>query len=133
MREHNRIATELANLNKNWNDDTLYFETKRIIVAMYNHIIYNQWLPTVLGKKMHQESGLAPLNNVFFNGYDKTVNPSLFNEFAGAALRFGHSLVRNKLNRYSPKTQVIGVSLNISRLIFQVDEAYKYIIYKVDK
>jgi peroxidase len=51
MREHNRIATELANLNKNWNDDTLYFETKRIIVAMYNHIIYNQWLPTVLGKK----------------------------------------------------------------------------------
>jgi peroxidase len=84
-------------------------------------------------QKMHQESGLAPLNNVFFNGYDKTVNPSLFNEFAGAALRFGHSLVRNKLNRYSPKTQVIGVSLNISRLIFQVDEAYKYIIYIVDK
>jgi peroxidase len=125
MREHNRIATELASLNKNWNDDTLYYETKRIVVAIYNHIIYNQWLPTVLGKKFHLQSGLAALSSGFFTGYDDSVNPALFNEFAGAALRFGHSLVRNQLNRYSPKTQVVGMSLNISKLIFQVDEAYK--------
>lgn len=125
MREHNRIATELATLNKNWNDDILYYETKRIIVAMYQHIIYNQWLPSVIGKNFQAQNGLAPLVNVHFNGYDSSVNPSLYNEFAAAGLRFGHSLIRNQLNRFNSKNQVIGATLNISNLIFQVDEAFK--------
>lgn len=124
MREHNRISTELAKINVNWNDNQLYFETRRIVVAMYQHIVYNEWLASVLGKTVQQQSGLLPLKDVSLIGYDPRINPSVFNEFTTVAMRFGHSLVRNQLSRFSPTNTLIG-SVNISKMIFQVDEAYK--------
>ena len=49
MREHNRVAKALHNLNSNWDDETLFQEARRIVTAEYQHIIYKEWLPLVLG------------------------------------------------------------------------------------
>ena len=53
MREHNRLAESLGNQHPNWTDDKLFNEARRIVIAEYQHIIYKEWLPIVLGKQCH--------------------------------------------------------------------------------
>ena len=96
LREHNRVAEELEDLNPHWDDERLYQETKRIVTAQMQHITYNEWLPIIIGRDKMQEFGLNPLNSGFSSDYDPTLNPAILNEFATAAFRFGHSLIPAK-------------------------------------
>ena len=61
MREHNRIADALSAANPNLSDEQLFQETRRIVIAEYQHIIYNEWLPLIVGKNMMDTFGLWPL------------------------------------------------------------------------
>ncbi|GAB6023030.1 hypothetical protein CHUAL_007124 [Chamberlinius hualienensis] len=97
LREHNRIAAELVRLNPGWNDETLFQEARRIIQAEMQHITYNEFLPLVLGNRMMKRFDLELQKDGFFNKYDATLDPTIFNEFATAAYRFGHSLVQSQM------------------------------------
>lgn len=50
LKEHNRVAVNLAKLNRHWHDNILFLEAKRIVAAEIQHITYNEFLPTVLGE-----------------------------------------------------------------------------------
>ncbi|CAG5866190.1 unnamed protein product, partial [Menidia menidia] len=72
FREHNRVATELLRLNPHWDGDTIYHEARKIA-----------------GMRM-----MGP-----YRGYDPNVNAGIFNAFATAAFRFGHTLINPLLYR----------------------------------
>lgn len=93
FREHNRIALEFKDLNPQWDHDTIYQEARKIVGAQLQHITYKHWLPLIVG-----ESGIEMLGE--YKGYDPNMDSSISNEFATAALRFGHSLINPILSRF---------------------------------
>lgn len=48
-RLHNSIAKQFITLNPKWGKEKRFQETRRIVKAIYQRIIYKQWLPLVLG------------------------------------------------------------------------------------
>ena len=51
VREHNRIAEELAILNPHWDNDIVYQEARKIVGAIMQRITYEKWLPKILGRR----------------------------------------------------------------------------------
>ncbi|XP_070195291.1 peroxidasin-like isoform X2 [Littorina saxatilis] len=100
MRQHNQIATTLLQLNNHWDGNKVFHEARKVMGAIMQHITYEYWLPKILGPK-----GIAMMGS--YQGYDANVNPSIVNEFATAAFRFGHSLVQPVIFRLNESFQPI--------------------------
>lgn len=98
FREHNRLAHLLAEENPKWDDETLYQETRRLVIALIQHVTYREWLPLALGPDVMAQYQLHLADEGYFTGYDPSVDPSTTNEVATAAFRFGHSLMRSNFN-----------------------------------
>lgn len=96
MREHNRVAAQLQLLNPHWNDELLYQEARRIVIAILQHITYNEYLPLIIGKDTLVRFDLQTREGDYSRDYDAAINPAATNEFVGAAFRFGHSTVDGK-------------------------------------
>ena len=91
-REHNRVAEALARHHPEYDDERLYQEARRIVVGEYQHIVYNEWLPAILGYEYTEATGLAPGSSL---GYSPNARAVIANEFSTAAFRFGHSMVED--------------------------------------
>ena len=48
VREHNRIASQLAVFNPSWSDELLFHEARRILIGIYQHIIYKEWVKELI-------------------------------------------------------------------------------------
>ncbi|KAF7496118.1 Chorion peroxidase [Sarcoptes scabiei] len=109
IREHNRIADELARFNPDWSDTNLFQEARRIVAAEIQHITYNEWLPIIISPTVMKQFGLLPKTFEHTYSYDTRTNPNILNEFATAAYRL-HSLVQGTfraLNDNGQPTQTI--------------------------
>lgn len=100
LREHNRIARFLRDMNPQWNGEKLYQEARKIVGAEMQHITYQYWMPHVFGRTAEELLGS-------YRGYDPNLDASISNVFATAALRFGHTLIQPQLQRLNESFQPI--------------------------
>lgn len=94
FREHNRLARELEKQNPHWSDETIYQEARRIVIAQFQHITFNEFLPLILGTEYMRTFELLPTQKGYTQLYNPAIDPSITNAFATAAFRFGHSMVQ---------------------------------------
>ncbi|XP_063411220.1 peroxidase-like [Mytilus trossulus] len=102
MLEHNRIAKTLEQMNDDWVEEKVYQETRKIVIAMIQHVTYNEYLQHILGNQQMIDLDLKPMPSGYFTGYDSTTKPQIRNGFSAAAFRFGHSMVRQRLAYNGP-------------------------------
>ena len=79
--EHNRIAGILsADIS---DDETLFQETRKIVIAMMQTFVYDEFLPTFLSE---ETMDAYDLSSDATYAYDETLNPTVSNAF-GIAYR----------------------------------------------
>ena len=76
-------------------DELLYQETRRLVGAQLQNIVYQEYLPVILGTSF-ASFGFQPSDST--TAYSPSLDPSILNEFATVAFRFGHSTVRDRFN-----------------------------------
>jgi peroxidase len=81
MREHNFWVRKLKSEHPSWTGDQLYNMAKAITTAEYQNIVYEEYLPVLIG----------PLGQ--YKGYRPHINAQVTQEFSTAAFRVGHSQV----------------------------------------
>ncbi|GFU06330.1 peroxidasin-like protein [Nephila pilipes] len=92
MREHNRIATKLKELNPHWEEERLYQEARRINIAQLQSITYKDYLPELLGPHLMNHFDLNVRNSSQGTKYNPNVRLGVWNEFANACFRL-HSMI----------------------------------------
>jgi len=109
VREHNRLATALATATPTLTDEQLYQKARRTVIAELQWIVYNEYLPALLGTRAMPA----------YSGYKSNVNPSISNEFATAAYRFGHSMLDGEVGRLNNDgTETSGGALDLATSFF---------------
>ncbi len=96
------------------------------MTAIYQHIIYNEYIPQLIGINYTASLDLSPNgSSSFYYGYDPSVNATISAEFATAAFRHGHTLIRNTFNRYLNQNYTTTSSaMSLSSLMANTDLAY---------
>jgi hypothetical protein len=89
VRDHNRLAAQIQQDQPQLTGQEVFEATRRLVVAKLQIITYNEHLPALMGP-----DPLPP-----YNGYQPSVNGTIFNEFSAAAYRLGHSMVNDNILR----------------------------------
>ncbi len=97
VREHNRIAEELGNAHSEWSDEQIFQRARDINIAQYQSIIYNEYLPSLLGVNALPE----------YQGYDSDIEVGINRTFASAAFRFGHTQLSSGIPRLDNNGETI--------------------------
>ncbi|ALC47693.1 Irc, partial [Drosophila busckii] len=120
MRNHNRIAAELAARHKSWDDEKLFHAAKSINIDIYRRIIMDEWLTEVLGAELAAEVHAT-------KSAEQAAEVS--NEVGVAAIRFYLSMLPNVLHNLADnEVQSARASNNVLPLtnLFELeDEIYK--------
>jgi peroxidase len=105
FREHNRVAEKLRDINPHWSLEQLFQEAKKIVIATWQNVVFQEWVSIAVGPQFMRSLGLFPLQpgQGYTQDYDSSIDPRISAEFSGAAFRFGHSMVPSLLPLKAPR------------------------------
>nr|XP_014087955.1 chorion peroxidase [Bactrocera oleae] len=117
-RHHNFLARGLQSVNPHWDDERVFQESRKILSAKMAHITYNEFLPILVGEKLAKKKGLLPSTDDLGapDTYERNVDPSIANCFAGAAFRFAHTLLPGVLN--ATRDNSVPESIELHTMLF---------------
>ena len=70
-----------------WDGERVFQEARRLLIAQWQHIIYQEWLPILLGQTFVRKYDLLPATRGYTTNYDPSIDPRINNEFSTAAFR----------------------------------------------
>ncbi|XP_072940692.1 salivary peroxidase/catechol oxidase-like [Epargyreus clarus] len=95
-RLHNKIATELSEMNPCWKDETIFYVTRDIIIAVINQIYYFEMWPALMGRENLIRDSVISSSPGFRDIYNEDRNPRLSSEFS-LALRWAHTFQESNI------------------------------------
>lgn len=98
VREHNRLADQIASANPSWSDEDIYQHARKLVGAEIQAVTYNEWLPAMMG-------GTAP---GAYTGYNASVDGRMSTAFSTAAFRIGHTMLNDQLLRFNEDGSVFA-------------------------
>ena len=113
VREHNRLADEIADRDPSLDGEEIYQQARRLVVAFMQVITYREFLPVLLGR-----NGIGR-----YQGYDSGLDASIMNGFSAASYRMGHSLLSPQLLRLDADgDEVAAGHLPLREAFFRPDQ-----------
>lgn len=107
LREHNDIARELKLVFPKMGHEDLFQNARKINIAQFQKIVFNDWYPSVTGFKLPR-----------YKGFKKTVDPTISMTFSTAAFRVGHTMVGNKVNRAAKGNKKLS-AFSLTQMFFR--------------
>jgi peroxidase len=122
------IADELRLATGILDDETLFQEAKRIVIAELQHVTYNEFLPGMLDDIHMNKFNLRSTPVGHAEVYKDIVDPRTINAFGVAAYRMGHTLIRNSVgfDRGFGKVQTFPVSEHFERPDLMFNRGYEF-------
>lgn len=95
LREHNRLARSLPS---DWSDEMIYQTARKWNIAQFQSIVYNQYLPTVMGEPFPK-----------YTGYNPNLNPQTDLHHSTAFFRYGHDQIPTILYRVDEEGRILDI------------------------
>lgn len=104
-----QVADEIRSALPSYNDEQIYQTARAICIAEYQSIVYNEWLPKLLGSDSPSGSGFS---------YKGGVDSSADTFFTTASFRFGHSMISGRLWRVDQGSTSPSITANLRDVFF---------------
>lgn len=101
LREHNRLAALIAPLKPEWEDERVFLEARKFVIAELQHITFNEFLPAMLGKEMANSDSMKLVTEKYFSDYSSQNRPGTYNEAATSAFPVFISMLHGVLLNHS--------------------------------
>ncbi|XP_037796031.1 chorion peroxidase-like isoform X1 [Penaeus monodon] len=117
IRYHNNVADRLKEINVGWNDENLFQEARRIVVAQVQHVVYNEYIYKLLGPQAITEYQLTPLTEAHRRqDYDAGMTLATTSEFETATLHFSQSQIPDQIEVVDAFGKVTQIDLSSATL-----------------